>query len=63
MTKQTTKDVIVVASKTKEAVKGFGLNSSGDFAEALSNKAHELIASAAARAQSNNRKTVRASDL
>jgi hypothetical protein len=61
--KTKTKDIIVVGSKTKETIKGLGLNTSGDFAEALSNKTHELISQAAARAQANGRKTVRPQDL
>lgn len=56
-------DVLVVGSKVKGYVKGKGLNSSGDLAEALSAKVAALLDEAAARAQSNGRKTVRPEDL
>jgi histone H3/H4 len=56
-------EVIVVGSKTRDVVKGSGMNMSGDFAQALSDKTRELIGNATRRAKDNGRKTVRASDL
>lgn len=57
------KEVIVVGSKTKDAVKSHDLNMSGDFLEALSNKTRGLIDAAAERAKANGRKTLRPTDL
>lgn len=56
-------DSLVVGSKVKEAVKVEGCNTAGDLADALSNEVAALIKKAAARAQANGRKTVRAADL
>jgi hypothetical protein len=55
--------MLVVASKVKEAVKAAGMNTAGDFAEGLSGMVAEAIKKAAARANANGRKTVRAVDL
>ena len=61
--KQAQQEVIVVGSKTRDVVKGAGMNMAGDFAQALSDKTRDLIADATRRAQENGRKTVRATDL
>lgn len=39
------------------------MNCGGDFCEALDKKVEQLVAEAAARAKSNDRKTVRSGDL
>lgn len=52
---------IIVRSKVKEHVGS--LNVSGDFADALSQKAISLIKEACKRAESNGRKTVQSRDL
>ncbi len=54
---------LVVVSGVKEVVKKHEMNCGGDLCEALDKKVEHLIAEAAARAKSNDRKTVRAGDL
>ncbi len=54
-------ELLVVKAKIKDCAEG--CNVAGDFAEGLSGKVETLIKDAAARAQANGRKTVRASDL
>ncbi len=54
---------LVVASKVKELIKGRGMNTSSDLADALSAKVDTLLQDAVARAKSNDRKTVRSGDL
>jgi hypothetical protein len=57
------KEILIVGSKMKDVVKAAGCMSSGDLIEALSDKVHELIANATARAKGNGRSTVRPYDL
>ena len=57
------KEMLLVGSKTKEAVKSSGLNVSGDALEALNDNVHALIKDAQKRCTSNGRKTVRGSDF
>ena len=54
---------MVVASSIKEAIKKHEMQCAGDFCEALDKKIEQLVAEAASRAKSNDRKTVRAGDL
>lgn len=54
-------ELLVVRSKIKEAAKG--MNVSGDFADALSEKVRELVADAVRRAKANKRSTVQSRDL
>ena len=56
-------DSLVVASKVREAVKSAGCNCASDFPDALSEKVAWFVKESARRAESNGRKTVRASDL
>ncbi len=56
-------EILVVGSKMKDVVKSAGCMSSGDLIEAVSNKVHEMLASATARAKGNGRSTVRPYDL
>ena len=56
-------DILVVASKVKEAVKKYDMNTAGDFTEGLSVNVADMIKTAADRAKGNGRKTVRAADL
>jgi len=56
-------DILVVASKVKEAVKKHDMNTAGDFPEGLSVKVADMIKTAVDRAKGNGRKTVRAADL
>jgi hypothetical protein len=57
------KEILIVGSKMKDVVKAAGCMSSGDLISALSEKVHEMLASAAARAKDNGRSTVRPYDL
>lgn len=57
------KEVLVIASKAKDVVRGAGCQSSGDLVEALSGRMHDILSSAVARAKSNGRATVRPHDL
>ena len=54
---------LVVVSGIKDVVKKHEMNCGGDFCEALDKKVEQLVAEAAARAKSNDRKTVRSGDL
>ncbi|MFH1225165.1 MAG: DUF1931 domain-containing protein [Candidatus Diapherotrites archaeon] len=56
-------DALVVGSKVKEAIKKEGCNTAGDVVDGLSVNVAYLIKSAAKRAKSNGRKTVRAVDF
>ena len=54
---------LVVGSKVKETIKGYGYRMAGDFGDALNAKVHELIKNAVARCAANNRGTIRPQDL
>ncbi len=56
-------EILIVGSKMKDVVKAAGCMSSGDLIEALSEKVHEILANATARAKGNGRSTVRPYDL
>lgn len=56
-------EVLVVASKVKDAVKKADMNCGGDFVDALSDAVEAMVKKAASRAKENGRKTVRACDL
>ena len=58
-----TREVLVVGSKMKDVVKRAGCMSSGDLIDAVSQKVHEMITNATARAKGNGRSTVRPYDL
>ena len=57
------KEVLLVGSKVREAVRAKGCNFGGDSIEGLNAWVHWLIDQAAARANANGRKTVRAHDF
>jgi hypothetical protein len=57
------REILVVGSKMKDVVKAAGCMSSGDLIEALSDKVHEILTTATARAKGNGRSTVRPYDL
>ena len=61
--KQKHREIVVVASKVKDAVKDLGCQSSGDLVEALSDLVHDKLQDAAHRAKENGRATVRRHDL
>ncbi|MAF36705.1 DUF1931 domain-containing protein [archaeon] len=54
-------ELLVVRSKIKEAAEG--VNVSGDFAAALSEKVEQLIKDAVRRAKENKRGTIKPRDL
>ncbi len=57
------REIVIIASKAKEAIKGQGCQSSGDLVEALSEKVHDILEAAVNRAKKNGRATVRPYDL
>jgi histone H3/H4 len=61
--KKKSTEMLLVASKTKEALKETGCNVSSDALDGLNSYVHWLIEQAAARAEVNGRKTVRAHDF
>ncbi len=66
MAKTKTSEMLLVGSKTKEALKGDGkntLNVSSDALDALNTVVHDLVEKARARCTENGRKTVRPSDF
>ena len=56
-------EVLVIASKMKDAIRKQGCNVSSDVVDALSAKMHEMIATACGRCKDNGRKTVRGYDF
>jgi hypothetical protein len=59
----TEKEMLLVGSKTKEAIKGEGLNMASDALEKLNERVHLMVKDAQERAVANGRKTVRAGDF
>lgn len=57
------KEMLLVGSKTKEAIKATGLNASSDALEKLNEVVHRLVKEAQERCTANGRKTVRGSDF
>lgn len=57
------KDMLLVGSKTKEALKASGLNVAGDALDTLNERVHNLVKEAQARCEANGRKTVRGTDF
>ena len=57
------KEMLLIGSKTKDALKSSGLNVAGDALEKLNEKVHELVKEAQERCVANGRKTVRSSDF
>lgn len=56
-------EMLLVGSKTKTALKGYGVNVAGDAVDGLNGVVYWYIDQAAKRAQANGRKTVRAHDF
>lgn len=54
---------VVVASQTRETVRGADIRMASDFPDALNAEVHHLIERAVQRAKDNGRGTVRPSDL
>ena len=61
--KAAAKEMLLVGSKTKVALKGMKVNVAGDALEALNEVVHWYIHQAATRATANGRKTVRGHDF
>lgn len=60
------KEMLLVGSKTKEALKGSGkttYNVSADALDALNHQVHWLVEQAQKRAAANGRKTIRSYDI
>jgi len=58
------KEMLLVASKTKEALKGGGkYNVSSDALEALNQQVHWFVSQAQKRCEANGRKTIRNHDI
>lgn len=55
--------MLLVGSKTKDALKSTGLNVSGDALDSLNEKVHALVKDAQARCKANGRKTIRGTDF
>ncbi len=56
-------ELLVVASKVKDAIKAEEMNTASDAVDALSEKVAKMVKDAAARAKANGRKTVRPEDF
>ena len=57
------KEMLLVGSKTKEALKGRGFNVSSDTLDALNEHVYWLVDQAQKRCQANGRKTIRPYDI
>ncbi len=57
------REIVVVGSKVKDVVRSAGFRSDGDLIGAISDKVHEMLEAAIARAGANGRQTVRPSDI
>lgn len=56
-------EMVLVASKVKELIRGHDCNTAGDALEGLNGWVHWLVEQACKRAQANGRKTVRPHDF
>lgn len=66
MAKDKKRDMLIVGSKTKEALKGSGkttFNVSSDTLDALNNYVYWLVEQAQKRCEANGRKTIRPYDI
>ena len=61
--KKVAKEMLLVGSKAKAALKASGCNVAGDALEGLNDVDHGYIEAAGRRAQANGRKTIRAHDF
>ncbi len=61
--KKKPREILVVGSKVKEVIRQAGLRSDGELVQAVSDKVHEALEAAIARAENNKRGTVRPYDL
>lgn len=63
METQREKDMLLVASKTKEALKGSDYNVSSEALDALNNYVYWLVEQAQKKCSANGRKTIKAYDI
>lgn len=63
MSEKTEKEMLLVGSKTKEALKSTGLNLSSETIDALNEHVYWLIQQAQKRCEANGRKTIRPYDV
>ncbi len=56
-------EMLLIGSKTKDALKSTGLNVSGDALDKLNERVHQMLKDAQLRCTANGRKTVRGSDF
>lgn len=61
--KKKTREIVVVGSKVKDVIRSAGFRSDGELVAAVSEKVHEMLEGAIARAGANKRGTVRPHDL
>jgi len=61
--KKAAMEMLLVGSKTKAALKAYGVNVASDAVDGLNGVVHAYLDQAAKRAAANNRKTVRAHDF
>jgi len=62
-TTQKERDMLLVASKTKEALKGGDYNVSSEALDALNNYVYWLVEQAQKKCSANGRKTIKAYDI
>lgn len=63
MTKNAKKEMLLVGSKTKEALKGKGFNVSSETLDALNEYVYWLVEQAQKKCEANGRKTIRPYDI
>lgn len=56
-------EILIVASKMKEAIRKAGFNVAGDAIHHLNERVHDMLSGATRRAGTNGRKTVRGHDF
>ncbi len=61
--KKKAKDMLLVGSKTKEALKGKGFNVSADTMDALNEYVYWIVDQAQKKCEANGRKTIRPYDI
>ncbi len=61
--KKKPREIVVVGSKVKEVIRSAGYRSDGELIAAVSDKVHDMLEAAIARAAANKRGTVRPYDL
>lgn len=57
------KEILVIASKVKDVTKAAEMRADGELVQAVSDKIHEMLGAAIARAKANGRATVKPYDL